>query len=384
MGEVTSVGNGLAVAEDTPDIGVKDERIFVASQWQLMWWRFRRHKIALFSVGVLIILYVLVIGADFFAPYDPRLMDQRYIFAPPQPVRFVDNQGGFHLQPFTYAYKKQMDPDTLRVTYLVDRENRRPIRFMVRGVAYKIGPISSDLHLFGVDEGATIFLLGTDAQGRCTFSRILHGGRVSLSIGLVGIAISFFLGLLFGGLSGYYGGLFDTIVQRVIEFLRSVPTMPLWMALSAALPPRWPVTRVYFGIVVILSLIGWTGLARVVRGKFMSLREEDFIMAARLVGASELRIVFRHMVPSFTSHLIASLTMSIPGMILGETTLSFIGLGLQAPAISWGVLLKGAQSIQVLSEAPWLLWPTLPVMITVLAFNFMGDGLRDAADPYSR
>ncbi len=384
MGEVASSDNDLGAVGITPDIGAKDEKIFVASQWQLMWWRFRRHKIALFSVGVLAILYILVIGADFFAPYDPRLMDQRYIFAPPQPVRFVDTQGGFHLRPFTYAYKKQMDPDTLRVTYLVDRENRRQIQFFVHGVPYKIGPISSDIHLFGVDEGATIFLLGTDAQGRCTFSRILHGGRVSLSIGLVGIAVSFFLGLLFGGLSGYYGGMFDVIVQRIIEFLRSVPTLPLWMALSAALPPRWPVTRVYFGIVIILSLIGWTGLARVVRGKFMSLREEDFIMAARLIGASELRIVFRHMVPSFASHLIASLTMSIPGMILGETTLSFIGLGLQAPAISWGVLLKGAQSIQVLSEAPWLLWPTLPVVITVLAFNFLGDGLRDAADPYSR
>jgi len=376
---------GAPAAVGAPLASAEEEKIYVASQWQLMWWRFRKHKMAVFSSVILIIMYVFVVFADFFGPYDPREADKRFIFAPPQPILFVDAAGRFHVHPFTYTYTKEMDSDTLRVTYTYDTKTRYNVRFLAHGVPYKLlGLIPTDVHLFGTDEGGTLFLLGTDSQGRDVLSRIIHGGRISLSIGLVGIAISFFLGILFGGLSGYYGGTFDLVVQRVIEFLRSVPTLPLWMALSAALPPRWPVTRVYFGIVIILSLLGWTGLARVVRGKFMSLREEDFVMAARLVGASEVRIVFRHMVPSFASHLIASLTMAVPGMILGETTLSFIGLGLQPPAISWGVLLKGAQSIQVLAEAPWLLWPSVPIVVAVLAFNFMGDGLRDAADPYAR
>jgi peptide/nickel transport system permease protein len=278
-----------------------------------------------------------------------------------------------------------MNMETLRIRYVEDVGQRYPLRFFVHGDPYKLwGLFEGDLHFVGTEEGGTMFLLGTEKQGRDMLSRILHGGRVSLSIGLVGIAISFFLGILFGGLSGYYGGVFDLVMQRVIEFLRSVPTLPLWMALSAALPPRWSVLQVYFGIVIILSLLGWTGLARVVRSKFMSLRQEDYIMSAQLAGASELRIVFRHMVPSFASHLIASLTLNVPGMILGETSLSFIGLGLQPPAISWGVLLKEAQAIRVLAEAPWLLYPAVPIVVVVLSFNFMGDGLRDAADPYAR
>jgi peptide/nickel transport system permease protein len=289
------------------------------------------------------------------------------------------------LRPFTYAMVGVMGMETLSIHYTEDTSQRYPIRFFVQGDPYKLwGSFEGDLHFVGTEEGGTLFLLGTEKQGRDMLSRILYGGRISMSIGLVGIAISFFLGIFFGGFSGYYGGIFDVIMQRIIEFLRSVPTLPLWMALSAALPARWSVLQVYFGIVVILSLLGWTGLARVVRSKFMSLREEDFVTAARLAGATELRVVFRHMVPSFASHLIASLTLSVPGMILGETSLSFIGLGLQAPAISWGVLLKEAQAIRVLSEAPWLLIPGIPVVIVVLAYNFMGDGIRDAADPYGR
>jgi peptide/nickel transport system permease protein len=366
-------------------MGKDEERIYVASQWQLVWWRFRKHKLALVSVVLLAILYILILFVEFFAPYDPRGNNKLYLFAPPQRIHLMDADGRFHAWPFTYAIKGTMDPDSLRITYVEDTSKRYAIRFFVHGDPYKMwGLFEGDLHFVGTEEGGTLFLVGTEKQGRDMLSRIMYGGRVSLSIGLVGIAISFFLGILFGGLSGYYGGIFDIVMQRVIEFLRSVPTLPLWMALSAALPPRWSVIQVYFGIVVILSLIGWTGLARVVRSKFMSLREEEFVMAASLAGASELRIVFRHMVPSFASYLIASLTMSVPGMILGETSLSFIGLGLQAPAISWGVLLKEAQAVRVLAEAPWLLYPGVPVVIAVLAFNFMGDGMRDAADPYSR
>lgn len=364
---------------------VVEEKIYVASQWQLMWWRFRKHKLALISAVVLGILYTVIIFAEFMAPYDPRANHAKYIYAPPQKVRFRDAEGRFHAAPFTYAIKGVMDPNTVQIIYSEDISQPYGLQLFARGEPYKMwGLFEGDIHLLGVEEGGSLFLLGTDKQGRDMLSRIIHAGRISLSIGLVGIAISFFLGILFGGLSGYYGGFFDLIMQRIIEFLRSVPTLPLWMALSAALPPRWSVVQVYFGMSVILSLLGWTGLARVVRGKFMSLREEDFIMAARLAGANELRIVFRHMVPSFASHLIASITMSVPGMILGETSLSFIGLGLQPPAISWGVLLKQAQAVRVLAEAPWLLFPGIPIIIAVLAFNFVGDGLRDAADPYAR
>ena len=363
----------------------QEDKVYVASQWQLVWWRFRKHKIALIATALLIMFYVIIVFVEFFAPYDPRRNNRDYLYAPPQKLHLVDANGRFHLWPFTYAIIGEMDMETLSIHYTEDTTEMYPLRFFVHGDPYKLwGLFEGDLHFVGTKEGGTIFFLGTEKQGRDMLSRIMHGGRISLSIGLVGIAISFFLGISFGGFSGYYGGLFDLIMQRIIEFLRSVPTLPLWMALSAALPARWSVMQVYFGIVVILSLLGWTGLARVVRSKFMSLREEDFVMAARLAGANELRIVFRHMVPSFSSHLIASLTLSVPGMILGETSLSFIGLGLQPPAISWGVLLKEAQAVRVLSEAPWLLYPGLPVVIAVLAFNFMGDGIRDAADPYAR
>jgi peptide/nickel transport system permease protein len=377
-------GQGQAQAVDRERVATaaEGERIYVASQSQLMRWKFAHHKVAVVSLGVLAALYIVVLFAEFFAPYDPRATDTDWMLAPPQRVHLF--RDGRLQRPFVYGMTSEMDPETFGITYEVDTSRVYPISLFTRGDPYVLWELfPSDLHLFGVEEG-TVFLLGTDRMGQDLLSRILVGGRLSLSVGLLGIAISFLLGITIGGFSGYWGGVFDTASQRLIEFIRSIPTLPLWMALSVSLPKGWSVTRVYFAIVVILSLMGWTGLARVVRGKFMSLRSEDFVMAARISGSSEGRIVFRHMLPSFTSHIIASLTLSIPGMILGETSLSFIGLGLQAPAISWGVLLKDAQHIRVLAKAPCLLAPGAFIVLAILAFNFLGDGLRDAADPYAR
>ncbi|MGQ9554477.1 MAG: ABC transporter permease [Anaerolineae bacterium] len=371
-----------AVAVAQPEY---EERVYVASQWQLMWWRFRRHRLALVSVVVIVLIYLVAIFCEFLATYNPNVHNQTYAFAPPQGLHFID-ESGFHLRPFVYGLKGERDPETRRLVFVPDPSQKYPLRFFVHGEPYKMwGIIPSDLHLLGIEGGkdATFYLLGTDRLGRDQFSRLVYGTRLSTSIGLVGVTLSFVLGILIGGISGYYGGSVDNIVQRSIEFLRSIPTIPLWMGLSAALPPHWSPVKVYFGITVILSLIGWTGLARVVRGRFLSLRAEDFVMAARLAGAGEMRIILRHMVPSFLSHVIASLTLSIPSMILSETALSFLGLGLRPPAISWGVLLQEAQNFRSVALAPWLLAPGLAVVITVLAFNFMGDGLRDAADPYA-
>ena len=332
---------------------------------------------------VLTIFYLFAIFAEFFAPYDPRRNDVENLYAPPQLIRFVDDTGRFHLRPFVYAMKSEFDLKTIRRTYQVDKTTKFPIYLFVRGDPYELwGIFAFDLHLFGVKEGS-MFLFGSDRQGRDMVSRIIHGGRISMSVGLVGIAFSFVLGIVIGGVSGYYGGRIDSVIQRAIEIVRSVPTLPLWMALSVALPPFWSMIQVYFAIVVILSLVGWTDLARVVRGKFMSVREEDYVMAAALSGTGRARIIFKHLLPSFYSYIIASLTLSIPWMILGETALSFIGLGLQAPAISWGVLLKGSQQISVLAKTPWLLIPSVFIIVAILAFNFVGDGLRDAADPYT-
>ena len=362
---------------------IRGEKLFVASQWQLIRWKFFRHRLAMGALAVLIVLYFFAIFAEFTSPYDPRGHDIRYMYCPPMRIHFFDETGAFHLRPFVYKVKTKLNMITLRKTYTEDKKEKYPLYFFVRGDPYRFwGLFEGNIHLFGTRKGKA-FLLGTDKMGRDMLSRTITGGRISLSIGLVGIAFSFALGIIIGGISGYYGGKTDIIIQRVIESIRSIPTLPLWMGLSAALPPYWSVVKVYFGIVIILSLVGWTGLARVVRGKFMSVREEDFVMAARLHGASEARIIFKHLLPSFYSYIIASLTLSVPGMILGETSLSFIGLGLQPPAISWGVLLKESQAIRVLANSPWLLIPGIFVIIAILAFNFVGDGLRDAADPYA-
>lgn len=376
-----------ADGEEFKPVGQEEEKVYVASQWRLMWWRFRRHKMAVASGIILILLYLVGIFAEFVAPYDPEAMFIRYKMAPPTRIHVRDAEGRFHL-PFVYKIVRDRDPETLANIYREDTTTRYPIHFFVKGSEYKLwGLIPSRIHLYGLrveQEEQGLFLFGADRLGRDLFSRVCYGARTSLSIGLVGVFLSMTLGILLGGISGYYGGRIDMMIQRVIEFIRTIPSIPLWMALSAALPANWPIMRVYFGITVILSLIGWTGMARVVRGRFLAMREEDFVLAARLVGSSEMRIILRHMVPSFLSHIIASLTLAIPNMILGETGLSFLGLGLRAPAISWGVLLQEAQNVRSIALSPWVFAPAGAVILTVLAFNFLGDGLRDAADPYAR
>ena len=364
---------------------VDEQRVYTATQSQLIWWRFRRHKLAIIGTSVLGVLYVLAILCEFFSPYLVGRRHDGYEYAPPTRVRIVGPEGELRA-PFVYGITKERHPITLRYQFAEDQSRIYPVSLFVRGNAYKLwGRFQADLHLFGTrDPEGKVFLFGTDKLGRDLFSRILYGGRISLSIGLVGVFLTFILGLLIGGASGFFGGVVDEGIQRLIELLRSIPTIPLWMALSAALPRDWPVTRIYFGITILLSIVGWTGLARVVRGKLLSLRDEDFVTAARLAGSSEWRLITRHLLPSFTSHIIVSLTLSIPGMILGETSLSFLGLGLQPPAVSWGVLLRDAQQVVQVAHHPWLLIPCLFVIVTVLMFNFLGDGLRDAADPYAR
>ncbi len=378
-------GNSFPDDPEFDEVPSERERIFVASPRQLMWWRFRRHRMALLSSVVLILLYLAALTWEFLAPYDPLRHDVQSAYAPPQLLQFFDEEG-LHFPPFVYGFKSGRDPETFRKIFEVDESVKYPIRFMVHGDPYKFwGLMETDLHLFGLESNeSTVFLLGADRLGRDVLSRLLAATRISVSIGLVGVILSFVLGVLIGGISGYYGGTADILIQRIIEFIRAMPSIPLWLALSAAIPKEWPVTRVYFAITIILSLIGWTGLARVVRGRFLSLREEDFVQAARFAGASEGRIIVRHMTPSFLSHIIASLTLAVPSMILSETSLSFLGLGMRPPALSWGVLLREAQNLQAVVLAPWLLTPGLLVVIAVLAFNFVGDGLRDAADPYAR
>ena len=359
------------------------DRIFVASQWQLMWWRFRKHRLAMIGAVAIIIFYLVVIGADFVSYSDPEVTEANYSQMPPQPIRLFD-QGAF--RPHVLGVKGARDPNTFKRVFKTDPNLKIPLRFFARGYAYKfLGFIPADRHLIGVEEGRaedTIFILGTDTLGRDLWSRLMAGTRVSLTIGLVSVALSLFLGVLFGGVSGLYGGAVDTVIQRVIEILRSIPTIPLWMGLAAGLPRNWTVLQVYFAITIIISMVGWTELARVVRGRFLALREEDFVMAAELAGCSQWRIIFRHLVPSFMSHIIAATTLALPVMIISETSLSFLGLGIRPPAISWGVLLQDAQSLQSVALSPWLLIPAIPVITVILAFNFVGDGLRDAADPY--
>jgi peptide/nickel transport system permease protein len=358
------------------------EALFIASQWQLMWRKLKRHRFAMGGGILLLCLYLIALFAEFFGTQNIARRNEDLINAPPQRIRFFD-QGRLRA-PFVYGLQVSEDPVTWRRIYTPDREQVHPIRFLVRGDRYKMwGLVESDLHLIGIAEG-TLALFGTDPLGRDLMSRTIAAMRISLSIGLIGVALSFILGCLLGGISGFFGGPVDMAIQRVIDFLVSIPTLPLWMALSAALPPEWPQLRVYFGITVILSLFGWPGLARTVRSKLIASREEDFVMAARIAGTGQLKTIVSHLLPSFLSYLIVNVTLSIPGMILGETALSFIGLGLRPPTVSWGVLLQDAQNIRTLYHTPWLLLPGLFVIVVVLSFNFLGDGLRDAADPYQR
>jgi len=384
LAQANRMDTGPVVEEEIESGG---EKVYVAPPWKLMWWRFRKHKMALISAAVLIIFYLIAAFCEFVAPYDPDQALIQFKQAPPTEIHIRDAQGQFHW-PFVYQHTRAMDPQSLQITFTEDTTIRYPIQLFAQGPEYKLwGLWPSTIHLYGVPTGKDqqgIFLLGTDRLGRDMVSRLFYGSRLSLSLGLVGVFLSLILGVVLGGISGYFGGMADTIIQRVIEFIRTIPTIPLWMTLSAALPATWSVIRVYFGITVILALVGWTWMARVVRGRFLAMREEDFVLAARLNGSSEMRIILRHMVPSFLSYIIASLTLNIPGMIIGETALSFIGLGLRAPAISWGVLLQEAMNVRSLALSPWVLAPGLAVVISVFAFNFLGDGLRDAADPYAR
>lgn len=357
------------------------ERVYLASQWRLMWWKFRRHRLAVVSGAFLGLLYASILVSEFLAPYHYLSRHIDHIYAPPQAVHLFHE--GRLVGPFVYGQRYQLNMVNLKREYTPDFGIVQPIRFLCRSDAYQFwGLFESDIHLFCPAESGTLFLLGTDRLGRDLLSRIIYGARVSLTIGIIGVAISFVLALVFGGLAGYYGGVVDLVIQRIIEVLQSLPSIPLWLALASIMPVTWSPMLVYFAITVILGLIDWTTLARAVRSKLLSLREEDYVLAAQLMGAKAPRIVARHLVPGFMSHLIASATLAIPGMIIGETALSFLGLGLRPPVTSWGVLLTEAQNINIVALYPWLLLPALPVILVVLAFNFLGDGLRDAADPY--
>jgi peptide/nickel transport system permease protein len=366
-----------SVERTTPE----QERIYLASQWTLMALKFRRHKVAVVSAIVLAVMYLAVLGVEFLSPYHQDTRNVQHIYVPPQPVHLIHK--GELIGPFVYALDYKLDMTNLKRTFTENTEKPLKIRFLCRGDKYNWwGLVPGDLHLMCPPDGGPMFLLGSDRLGRDMLSRILYGMRISLTIGIFGVAVSIVLGIILGGLAGYYGGWVDDIVQRVIEVVRSIPHLPLWLALAAILPVTWSPLLIYFGITIILGLIDWTGLARAVRSRLLSLREEDFCVAAQLMGASPNRIIFRHLMPSFMSHLIASATLAIPNMILGETALSFLGLGIRPPITSWGVLLNEAQNINVVVLYPWLMLPIVPVIIVVLAFNFMGDGLRDAADPY--
>jgi peptide/nickel transport system permease protein len=361
-----------------------EERIAFATQFQLTWWRFRKHRLAVASGIVVILFYLFAVLADFIAYTDPHATDSRRSYIPPQAIHLLDEDGSF--RPWVHGLKGKRELKTFKIVYTVDPDSKLYLRFFADGYHYDLfGLFPTTTHLFGVANGNAedgLYLLGTDLLGRDVWSRLAVATRISLFIGLAGVMVSLFLGVLLGGISGLYGGAVDTVIQRLIEVIRSIPTIPLWMGLAAALPNDWTTTQVYFAITVIISFIGWTDLARVVRGRFLSLRSEDFVTAAELAGASQLRIIFRHMLPSFLSHIIAATSLALPAMIISETSLSFLGLGLRPPAISWGILLQDAQNIQTLGIAPWLLIAAIPVIVIILAFNFLGDGLRDAADPY--
>ncbi|MDE0671777.1 MAG: ABC transporter permease [Caldilineaceae bacterium] len=373
---------------ETPE-SQEDMHLLVAGQWQLMWWRFRKHKVAMVATAVSLLIYFVAVFAEFLAPLPRDHYAADYTFAPPQRIKLIleDEFGNREFHPHVLGYTVEIEAVALRRVFKPDPEQVIELGFFVDGLEeYRVlGIFSSRKHFFGPkDPAQPFYLFGADKLGQDLYSRLIFGTRISMTIGLVGVALSLIFGILLGGISGLFGGSVDNIIQRTIEFFRAVPAIPLWMALSAALPEDWDAIKRYFAITVILSILGWTGLARVVRGRFLSLREEDFVMSARLDGVAELGIILRYMLPSFLSHIIASVTLSIPGMILAETSLSFLGLGLRPPVVSWGVLLKDAQRVQVLATAPWLLIAAVPVIVSVLALNYVGDGLRDAADPYSR
>jgi peptide/nickel transport system permease protein len=365
---------------------VGETRVQYLTPRQLMFIRFRKNKLAVLGFWLLVLIYLSVLFAPMIAPYDRFHRFNKQLYLPPRDIQIRGDDGSWR-RPFVYAVTVETNKETFTRDFVEDRSQEYPIQFFVKGDPYKLwGLFEMDWHLFGVEnveEVGPVFLLGGDKFGRDIFGRVLFGGRISLSLGLVGVSISLFIGLLLGGLSGLYGGVVDNVIQRLIEFIRSIPTIPLWMGLAAALPADWPQFRIYLGITIILSLIGWTTLARVVRGKFLSLRDEDFVLAAQSAGANQWYLIWQHLVPSFMSYVLVDLTLAIPNMILGETALSFLGLGLVSPAVSWGVMLKDAQQVVEIAIHPWILWPAMFVIVTVLAFNFVGDGLRDAADPYA-
>ena len=357
------------------------ERYAMASQWRIMWWKLKRHQLAVISGAVLAFFYLSISIVEILAPYNPQSQFDEYLYAPPQQVRLF-HEGSF-IGPFVYGFTRERNMQTFRWEYVENTDDIQRLRFFCQGDPYRFwGFADARFHLFCPAEGGTVFLLGTDGLGRDMLSRMIQAGRISLTVGLVGVAFSFLLGIIIGGLAGYYGGWVDNVANRIMEIFNSFPQLPLWMALAAAIPPTVDPIVIYFGITMILGIVDWPGLARAVRSKLLALREEDFCAAAQLMGASPRRIIGRHLLPSFMSHLIASATLAIPGMILGETALSFLGLGLREPTISLGVLLQQAQNINAVALYPWLMLPVVPVIIIVLAFQFFGDGLRDAADPY--
>jgi len=368
------------------EVGTRVEpAVYEASQWKLMYRRFKKHRVAFWMAHLVIVIYVICLNCGFFSPYDPNAIHEDWINMPPQVLKFGSVEGSAIPWFYVNPYQRVQHPTTLRRVYTLDRETRIPVRFFDEGSTWSFfGLFKTNIHLLGVDEskGETLFLLGTGSLGQDVLSRILYGGRVSLLLGLTGVAITFVLGIVLGGISGYYGGVADMIIQRAAEIFQTVPKIPIWLAMAAAIPKTWSSLEVYFAMTIILACIGWTGLCRVVRGKLLSLREEDYARAAILAGATERRVIFVHLVPNFFSHIIAGLTLAVPGMILAETSLSFLGLGLRPPIVSWGVLLQEA-TVNTIVNQPWILLPALAVIVTVLSMNFMGDGLRDAADPYA-
>ncbi len=371
-----------------PEIDIStDEAVQETSEsyWSLVRHRFRRSKSAMVGGAIVLLLYLCCfVFPEFLAPYPVDFTTRGIQNSPPQRIHFFDENGTFHLRPFVYGVKAELDQKTFRRMFVIDKTEKIPLCFFVKGEPYRLwGLIPLDIHLFGPERGKSAHVFGTDRLGRDVFSRILYGGRISLSVGLIGVLLTIIFGSFIGITAGYYGGTIDDILMRSTELLMGFPQLPLWMALSTAIPPQWPQLRVFFMITVILSFLTWGGLAREVRGKVLSLREAEYILAAKSVGASARHIFVRHLFPGCFSHIIVVATLSIPGMILGETSLSFLGLGLQPPMTSWGVLLSEAQNIRTIAHSPWLLIPAVPVVMTILAFNFLGDGLRDAADPYS-